>query len=66
MTLTEADLQKLLPLEAQVLRRRFGVGVKKQTSLAIAQDMGMTPARVDALVVVALRRLRLRIANGES
>ncbi|MGI8614748.1 MAG: sigma-70 family RNA polymerase sigma factor [Nocardioidaceae bacterium] len=51
-------LDDLEPAEREVLRRRFGIGVRPQGPTAIAAELGMTRERVRHLERRALLRLR--------
>ena len=62
---TEA-LATLTPLEAHVLRHRYGIGTNEEyTFKKVAQDLGITKERVRQIEVKALASLRqLRLLQG--
>ena len=69
MDLTERVMEALAtltPLEAHVLRHRYGIGTDEEhTFKKVAQDLGLTNERVRQIEVKALARLRqLRLLQG--
>jgi len=53
-----AVLGALSERQADVIRRRFGIGVPEQSLRAIGKDLGVGGARIQQIEAVALRRLR--------
>jgi len=60
--MVEAALDRLPPLHEDIVRRRFGIGVPRQTARAIAQEYGTSRESVYNLQRRALTELREAIA----
>jgi len=60
------NLPLLSPLEAQVIRLRYGIGVgTDHTAEATGRVVGIDPARVKAIETEALRKLKHPLNIGE-
>ena len=59
----EAVLEKLSPKEAEIIRRRFGIGCDKETLERVGLEFNVTRERIRQIELKALRKLR-RSARG--
>ena len=57
---SEADLKKLLPREAEIITLRY-LQDSPISLCDVAEMLGLTPARVEQIEQKALRRLRIEV-----